>query len=144
PPVLVGSHLDTQASGGRFDGILGVLVGLEILRTLDAAGVTTRRTIEAVNWTNEEGARFLPPMVASLAFAGKETADWVHDRQDKDGVRLGDALRRIGYEGPEPVGARPVDAYFELHIEQGPRLDAAGIPIGVVTGGFPTRGMRIE
>lgn len=144
PPVLVGSHLDTQASGGRFDGILGVLAGLEILRTLDAAGITTRRTIEVVNWTNEEGARFLPPMVASLAFAGKETAEWVHGRQDKDGVRLGDALRGIGYEGPEPVGGRPVDAYFELHIEQGPRLDAAGVPVGVVTGGFPTRGMRIE
>lgn len=144
PPVLIGSHLDTQASGGRFDGILGVLSGLEILRTLDNAGIATRRSIEVVNWTNEEGARFLPPMMASLAFAGKETAEWVLDRTDKEGHRLGDELDRIGYAGTHPVGGRPIDAYFELHIEQGPRLDAAGIPIGIVTGGFPTRGMRIE
>jgi N-carbamoyl-L-amino-acid hydrolase len=144
PPVLIGSHLDTQASGGRFDGILGVLTGLEILRTLDGAGIRTRRAIEVVNWTNEEGARFLPPMTASLAFAGKETADWVLDRTDREGLRLGNELRRIGYAGSTPVGGRPIDAYFELHIEQGPKLDAAGIPIGIVTGGFPTRGMRIE
>ena len=144
PPVLIGSHLDTQAAGGRFDGILGVLAGLEVLRTLDAAGITTRRPIEVVNWTNEEGARFLPPMVASLAFAGKETPAWVQDRTDKEGRRFGDELQRIGYAGPAPVGGRPIDAYFELHIEQGPKLDAAKLPIGIVTGGFPTRGLRIE
>ena len=144
PPVLIGSHLDTQASGGRFDGILGVLTGLEILRTLDGAGIATRRAIEVVNWTNEEGARFLPPMMASLAFAGKERPEWVLDRTDREGLRLGDELRRIGYVGTAPVGGRPIDAYFELHIEQGPKLDAADIPIGIVTGGFPTRGMRIE
>lgn len=144
PPVLIGSHLDTQASGGRFDGILGVLTGLEILRTLDAAGIATRRAIEVVNWTNEEGARFLPPMTASLAFAGKESPEWVLDRTDRDGKRLGDELARIGYVGAAPVGQRQIDAYFELHIEQGPKLDAAGIPIGIVTGGFPTRGLRIE
>lgn len=144
PPVLIGSHLDTQASGGRFDGILGVLTGLEILRTLDGAGIATRRAIEVVNWTNEEGARFLPPMMASLAFAGKERPEWVLDRTDREGLRLGDELRRIGYVGTAPVGGRPIDAYFELHIEQGPKLDAAGLPIGIVTGGFPTRGMRIE
>jgi N-carbamoyl-L-amino-acid hydrolase len=143
-PVLIGSHLDTQAAGGRFDGILGVLAGLEILRTLDAAGIVTRHPIEVVNWTNEEGARFQPPMTASLAFAGKQTTEWVLDRQDKEGCRLGDELRRIGYDGTTPVGGRPVDAYFELHIEQGPKLDAAKIPVGIVTGGFPTRGMRIE
>ncbi len=144
PPVLIGSHLDTQASGGRFDGILGVLGGLEILRTLDAAGIVTRRAIEVVNWTNEEGARFLPPMMASLAFAKKATPEWVLDRTDKEGHRVGDELDRIGYSGATPVGGRPIDAYFELHIEQGPRLDAAGMAIGIVTGGFPTRGMRIE
>jgi N-carbamoyl-L-amino-acid hydrolase len=144
PPVLIGSHLDTQAAGGRFDGILGVLAGLEVLRTLDTAGIATRRPIEVVNWTNEEGARFLPPMVASLAFAGKETVDWVLARTDKDGATLGGELQRIGFAGPEPVGGRAIDAYFELHIEQGPRLDAARVPVGIVTGGFPTRGMRIE
>ena len=143
-PVLVGSHLDTQAAGGRFDGILGVLAGFEILRTLDAAGIVTRRAIEVVNWTNEEGARFVPPMVASQIFAGKETVDWALARVDKDGATLGGELKRIGYAGSDPVGGREIDAYFELHIEQGPKLDAAGIPVGVVTGGFPTRGLRIE
>jgi N-carbamoyl-L-amino-acid hydrolase len=144
PPVLIGSHLDTQAAGGRFDGILGVLAGLEVLRTLDGAQIQTRRSIEVVNWTNEEGARFLPPMMCSEAFAGKTTEAFVLDRIDRDGRRLGDELERIGYRGSAPLGGRPLDAYFELHIEQGPKLDAAGIPVGVVTGGFPTRGFRIE
>ena len=144
PPVLIGSHLDTQSPGGRFDGILGVLGGLEVLRTLDRAGIDTRRPIEVVNWTNEEGARFVPPMMASLAFAGKETVEWVLARPDKTGATVGSELARIGFAGTEPVGGRPIDAYFELHIEQGPRLDAAGVPVGIVTGGFPTRGMRIE
>jgi N-carbamoyl-L-amino-acid hydrolase len=144
PAVLIGSHLDTQAAGGRFDGILGVMAGIEILRTLDERKITTKRAIEVVNWTNEEGARFYPPMLCSLAFAGKAEVDWVLDRQDKEGKRFGDELARIGYAGPAKVGGRKPDAYFELHIEQGPRLDAAGIPIGVVTGGFPTRGLRIE
>ena len=143
-PVLIGSHLDTQAAGGRFDGILGVLGGLEVLRTLEHAGLRTRRAIEVVNWTNEEGARFYPPMLSSLVFAGKETPDWALDRQDKAGLRLGDELSRIGYAGGETVGGRPIDAYFELHIEQGPRLDKARIPVGIVTGGFPTAGMRIK
>ncbi len=144
PPVLIGSHLDTQAAGGRFDGILGVLAGLEVLRTLDQAGIATRRAIEVVNWTNEEGARFSPPMMASLAFAGKEPTEWVLGRTDRDGLSVGAELSRIGYAGSTPVGGRAIDAYFELHIEQGPKLDAAGIPVGIVTGGFPTRAMRIE
>lgn len=143
PPVLVGSHLDTQWAGGRFDGVLGVLAGLEVLRTLDDLGMGTRRAIEVVNWTNEEGARFSPPMLCSLAWSGQATPDWVYGRIDKDGVRFGDALDAIGYRGPEPVGGREVDAYFELHIEQGPALDEAGIPVGIVTGGYPTSGMRI-
>lgn len=144
PPVLIGSHLDTQAAGGRFDGILGVLSGLEILRTLDDAGINTRRTIEVVNWTNEEGARFYPPMMSSLVFAGKDTEAWALDRLDKQGLRFGDELKRIGYAGSAGVGGRKLDAYYELHIEQGPKLDAAGIKVGIVTGGFPTAGMRIE
>jgi beta-ureidopropionase / N-carbamoyl-L-amino-acid hydrolase len=144
PPVLIGSHLDTQAAGGRFDGILGVLGGLEVLRTLDDSGIATRRAIEVVNWTNEEGARFYPPMLSSLVFSGKENVRWAEDRTDKAGVRLGDELARIGYRGDAAVGNRPIDAYFELHIEQGPKLDAAGIPVGIVTGGFPTRGMRVD
>ncbi len=144
PPVFIGSHLDTQASGGRFDGILGVLGGLEVLRTLDDLGLKTKRAIEVVNWTNEEGARFYPPMMSSLAFSGQATVDWANDRMDKDGHRFGDELKRIGYAGAAPVGDRKPDSYFELHIEQGPKLDAAGIKVGIVTGGFPTRGMRIE
>jgi N-carbamoyl-L-amino-acid hydrolase len=141
--VLVGSHLDTQARGGRFDGILGVLSGMEILRTLDRLGIATRRGIEVVNWTNEEGARFQPSMNCSLAFSGQQTVDWVYDRRDKDGVRFKDALDAIGYCGDAPVGGRVIDSYFELHIEQGPKLDAAGIPLGIVTGGFKMHGMRI-
>ena len=128
PPVLIGSHLDTQAAGGRFDGILGVLAGLEVLRTLEDKGIATRRAIEIVNWTNEEGARFPPPMLASLVFAGQQSVDWARARADKEGLRLGDELERIGYAGDTPVGGRNIDAYFELHIEQGPRLDAADIP----------------
>ena len=126
PPVLIGSHLDTQANGGRFDGILGVLSGIEILRTLDRLAITTRRAIEVVNWTNEEGARFQPPMLCSLGFSGQQSVAWVYDRRDKDGVRFKDALDAIGYCGEAPVGGRAIDSYFELHIEQGPKLDAAG------------------
>jgi beta-ureidopropionase / N-carbamoyl-L-amino-acid hydrolase len=143
PPVLVGSHLDTQWAGGRFDGILGVLAGLEVLRTLDDRGIRTRRAIEVVNWTNEEGARFSPPMLCSLAFSGQASVEWVRSRLDKEGVRFGDALDAIGYRGPAPVGGRAIDAYFELHIEQGPALDAARIPVGIVTGGYPAKGMRV-
>jgi beta-ureidopropionase / N-carbamoyl-L-amino-acid hydrolase len=143
PPVLVGSHLDTQWGGGKFDGVLGVLAGLEVLRTLDDLKIETKRAIEVVNWTNEEGARFSPPMLCSLGFAGAATLDWIEARVDKDGVRFGDALDRIGYRGEAPVGGRAVDAYFELHIEQGPKLDEAKAPVGIVVGGYPTYGARI-
>ncbi len=143
PPVVIGSHLDTQWAGGRFDGILGVLAGLEVLRTLDDLGIATRRAIEVVNWTNEEGARFSPPMLCSLAWSGQATPDWVENRRDRDGIRFGDALDGIGYRGSAPVGGRTIDAYFELHIEQGPALDRAGVPVGIVTGGYPSCGMRI-
>jgi hypothetical protein len=144
PPVLIGSHLDTQIAGGRFDGILGVLAGLEVIRTLNDAGVRTRRPIELVSWTNEEGARFAPPMLASAVFAGVRPLEWALARVDADGRTVGEELSRIGYAGAAPVGGRPVDAYFELHIEQGPILDDKGIPVGVVTGGFEVRGVVVE
>jgi N-carbamoyl-L-amino-acid hydrolase len=143
PPVVIGSHLDTQWAGGRFDGILGVLAGLEVLRSLDDARIETLRPVEVVNWTNEEGARFQPPMLCSLAFAGKASVEWVYDRQDREGCRFGEELERIGSRGIAPV-LRPIDSYFELHIEQGPKLDASGLKVGVVTGGYPSRGMRIN
>lgn len=143
PPVLIGSHLDTQWAGGRFDGILGVLAGLEILRTLDDLKIETKRAIEVVNWTNEEGARFSPPMLCSLGWSGAASLDWVYDRVDKDGVRFEDALNTIGYRGEAALGRREIDAYFELHIEQGPRLDEAGVPVGIVVGGYPTYGARV-
>ena len=143
-PVMVGSHLDTQVTGGRFDGILGVLGGLEVLRTLNDRGVETRRPIELVNWANEEGARFNPPMLASAVFAGLRTLEWAHARTDNDGATYGDELKRIGYDGPAPMGGREIDAYFELHIEQGPILEAEGVPVGIVTGGYATRGMRVQ
>lgn len=142
PPILIGSHLDTQINGGRFDGIAGVLSGLEVVRRLNDLGHVTRRPIVVVNWTNEEGARFSPPMVASGCFVGKYDIDWVHDLIADDGARFGDELRRIGYDGKRPCKAGDIDAYFELHIEQGPILDAEKREVGIVTGGYPVRGMR--
>ncbi|WP_413738174.1 Zn-dependent hydrolase [Sodalis sp. RH21] len=134
PPVVTGSHVDSQPTGGRFDGIYGVLAGLEILRTLNDAGIQTERAIEVVNWTNEEGARFAPAMLASGVFAGVFDLAFAHGRQDPDGVTLSDALRAIGYAGPHPVGGFPIHAAFELHIEQGPILEAEHKSIGIVTG----------
>jgi N-carbamoyl-L-amino-acid hydrolase len=144
PPVVIGSHLDTQIAGGRYDGILGVLAGLEVVRTLNDAGVRTQRPIEIVNWTNEEGARFQPPMLGSAVFAGVRTLEWAHARTDDAGRTVGEELHRIGYAGSATVGGRPLDAYFELHIEQGPLLDDKGIPVGVVAGTYEVRGMNVE
>ena len=149
PPVLVGSHLDTQIAGGRYDGIVGVLAGLEILRTLNDRGLVTRRPIEVVNWTNEEGARFQPPMVAAGVFAGVYDLDWGLSRPTRDpepgeGRTLGEELQRIGYAGEAPVGGRDVDSYFELHIEQGPDLDRLGVQVGVVTCGYAVRGLLVR
>ena len=143
-PVLIGSHLDTQVAGGKYDGILGVLAGLELVRTLNDRAITTRRALEVVCWTNEEGARFQPPMMCSAAFARVLEVDWVLACEDDDGLVFGDELRRIGYDGSAPVGGRDIDAYFELHIEQGPELEANDTPLGIVTGGYFTRGMVIE
>jgi N-carbamoyl-L-amino-acid hydrolase len=144
PPVLVGSHLDTQIAAGRYDGPLGVLAALEVVRALNDAGIRTRRAIEIVNWTNEEGARFAPPMLGSAVFAGVRSLEWAHARTDDAGRTVGEELQRIGYAGPAPVGGRPVDAYFELHIEQGPLLDEKGLAVGVVAGTYEVRGMNIE
>ncbi|HEY0274967.1 MAG TPA: Zn-dependent hydrolase [Paenirhodobacter sp.] len=146
PPILIGSHLDTQINGGRFDGIVGVLAGLEVIRTLNELGHVTRRPIVVVNWTNEEGARFSPPMIASGVFVGRYDLDWAYDLLADDGPRFGDELERIGYKGTRRCGAEPdeIDAYFELHIEQGPILDAEKRQVGVVTAGYPSFGMRVR
>ncbi|WP_088348394.1 MULTISPECIES: Zn-dependent hydrolase [Rhodomicrobium] len=137
-PVFIGSHLDTQPTGGRYDGVLGVLGGLEVVRTLNDLGIKTKHPIIVANWTNEEGTRFAPAMVASGVFAGAIDQDWAYGRTDAKGLRFGDELERIGWKGPEAVGARKIHAYFELHIEQGPILEAEGKDIGVVTHGQGT------
>lgn len=134
-PVMIGSHLDTQPTGGKFDGVLGVLAGLEVVRAIRDMGVTPKRPIVVVNWTNEEGARFAPAMLASGVFAGMHSEDYANSRTDAEGKRFGDELDRIGWRGTEDVGGRPIHAMFEYHIEQGPILEAEGKEIGVVTHG---------
>ncbi len=132
-PIAMGSHLDTQPTGGKFDGILGVLAGLEVMRTLNDAGIETEAPITLVNWTNEEGARFAPGMVASGVYAGEVDQAWAMEREDAEGIKFGDALDAIGYRGTEPVGQRRFGAMVELHIEQGPILELEDKTIGVVT-----------
>ena len=139
PPIAIGSHLDTQPTGGKFDGCLGVLAALETLRTLHQAGYETNAAIEIVNWTNEEGARFAPAMLASGVFAGVFSRDFAYARTDRDGKTFGEELECIGYRGAEAAGARKFSAHFELHIEQGPILDNEHGMIGVVRG---AQGMR--
>ncbi|MFC5585580.1 Zn-dependent hydrolase [Nitratireductor kimnyeongensis] len=134
-PVYVGSHLDTQPTGGKYDGVLGVLGGLEIIRSMNDLGIKTKHPIVVTNWTNEEGTRFAPAMLASGVFAGVHERDWAYDRTDAEGKRFGDELERIGWKGDEPVGQRKMKAFFELHIEQGPILEDEFIDIGVVTHG---------
>ena len=134
-PVYVGSHLDTQPTGGKYDGVLGVLGGLELVRTLNDLDVSTKHPIVVVNWTNEEGTRYAPAMLASGVFAGRHDQDWAYDRTDSDGKKFGDELKRIGWVGNEKVGSRKMHAMFELHIEQGPILEAENKDIGVVTHG---------
>lgn len=133
PPVMTGSHLDTQPTGGRFDGVYGVLAGLEVIRSLNDLGYETEHPVEAAVWTNEEGSRFAPAMVASGVFAGVYDLDYGLTRSDEDGKTMGEELARIGYAGDDPVGGRDVHAFFEVHIEQGPILEEEGITIGVVT-----------
>ena len=132
-PVYVGSHLDTQPTGGRYDGVLGVLSALEVVRSLNDLGIRTRHPIVVTNWTNEEGARFAPAMMASGVFAGQFSLDYAYGRKDPEGKTFGDELKRIGWVGDETVGDRKMHAYFEYHIEQGPILEAEHRQIGVVT-----------
>jgi beta-ureidopropionase / N-carbamoyl-L-amino-acid hydrolase len=132
-PVGTGSHLDSQPTGGRFDGVYGVLAGLEVIRTLNDHGIETERPVEASVWTNEEGSRFAPAMVGSGVYAGVFSLDYGHSRTDQQGKTIGEELKRIGYLGAETMGNRPVHAFFETHIEQGPILEHEGQTIGVVT-----------
>ena len=134
-PVYVGSHLDTQPTGGKYDGVLGVLGGLEIIRSLNDLNIKTKHPIVVTNWSNEEGTRFAPPMLSSGVFGGMHTLDWAYNREDSEGKTFGDELVRIGWKGEEEVGVRKMHAFFELHIEQGPILEAENKDIGVVTHG---------
>jgi beta-ureidopropionase / N-carbamoyl-L-amino-acid hydrolase len=134
PPIAMGSHLDTQPIGGKFDGVLGVLGALEAMRTLHDLGYETNAPVEIVNWTNEEGARFAPAMLASGVFAGVLTPEYAFSRADRDGKTFGEELQRIGYRGGEKAGARKFSAMFELHIEQGPILENENCMVGVVQG----------
>jgi len=134
-PVGLGSHLDTQPTGGKFDGVLGTLAALEVVRTLNDAGIETETSICIVNWTNEEGSRFAPAMMASAAYAGDFTTDDILSRKDADGVTVAEALDSIGYRGERAVGTQRFTSFVELHIEQGPLLEAEGKTIGVVDSG---------
>jgi N-carbamoyl-L-amino-acid hydrolase len=144
PPVMLGSHLDTQPTGGKFDGVLGVLGALEVVRSLNDLKIRTRHPIEIANWTNEEGSRFAPAMISSGVFAGVYTKEFAYARVDSEGKTLGDELARIGYVGTEPLGGRPIHAFFELHIEQGPILEDESIDVGVVTHGQGQRWHEIR
>ena len=134
PPVMIGSHIDSVPTGGKYDGQLGVLCGLEAIRALDHHGIRTRHPVTLAIFTNEEGARFQPAMIASGVMAGKIPLEDAYNARDKDGIRLVDELERIGYLGAEPCVPRPFRAYLELHIEQGPRLEEEGLAVGVVDG----------
>ncbi|MFO0635401.1 MAG: Zn-dependent hydrolase [Nannocystaceae bacterium] len=134
PPIVTGSHIDTQPTGGKFDGNYGVLAGLEVVRTLDDHGIETEAPIEVVFWTNEEGSRFVPVMMGSGVFAKAFTLEHAYAAKDTEGKSVAEELARIGYVGSEEPGAHPIGAYFETHIEQGPVLEDHGVTIGVVTG----------
>jgi len=134
PPLMMGSHVDSVPTGGRYDGQLGVLCGLEVIRSLNDAKIRTRHPVTLAIFTNEEGARFQPAMIASGVMAGKIALEDAYNARDKDGIRLVDELERIGYLGAEPCVARPFRAYLELHIEQGPFLEEDGLSVGVVEG----------
>lgn len=142
-PVLIGSHLDSQPYGGRYDGQLGVLTALETLRVLDDRDIETERPIEIVNWTNEEGSRFQPALLGSGVFTGNVELDDALNRTDEDGTRLGDELERIGYAGEHPVEPFDIHAHLELHVEQGPKLEERGKSVGIVDGVFGMAWLRV-
>jgi len=135
PPIGIGSHLDTQPTGGKYDGILGTLAALEVVRALNDAGIETDIPVCVCNWTNEEGSRYAPAMMASAAYAGDYTTDDILGRKDADGITVADALDTIGYRGADAVGKQKFSAFVELHIEQGPLLEAENKTIGVVDRG---------
>jgi N-carbamoyl-L-amino-acid hydrolase len=139
PVVMTGSHIDTQPTGGKFDGNYGVLAGLEVFKTLNDAGIVTEAPLEVVVWTNEEGSRFVPVMMGSGTFIGEFNIDEVLAQKDREGVTVGSALTEIGYAGTDVVSTRNIGAYFEAHIEQGPVLEANNKTIGVVTGALGQR-----
>lgn len=139
PPIMTGSHIDTQPTGGKFDGCFGVLAGLEVMRTLRDRGVQTEAPLELAIWTNEEGSRFVPVMMGSGVFARKFPLETALDARDADGISVRSELQAIGYAGTAPVGGRPLGAYFEAHIEQGPILENENKVIGVVTGSLGLR-----
>jgi N-carbamoyl-L-amino-acid hydrolase len=136
---MAGSHLDSQPTGGKYDGVYGVLAALEAIETLNDEGISTSHPVEIVSWTNEEGARYAPGLTGSGVYTGVFDLEDRLSRVDKNGLTLGEELQRIGYAGKAPAGGRPVKAAFEIHIEQGPILEAEGVTIGVVSG---VQGMR--
>ena len=143
-PVVIGSHLDTQPTGGKYDGVLGVLSGLEIIRTLNDLDIKTKRPIMIVNWTNEEGCRFAPALMASSGFVGTLNVNKILNTKDSDGKIFKEELSKIGWNGKEKVGSQKMHCYFELHIEQGPILEKENIDIGVVTHGQGLRWLEVE
>lgn len=144
PVVMTGSHIDTQPTGGKFDGNYGVLAGLEVLHTLNDHNVETDSPLEVVVWTNEEGSRFVPVMMGSGTFVGEFKTDFILEQQDRDGVTVGQALERIQYNGKDVVSPKGIGAFFEVHIEQGPVLEANQTTIGVVTAALGQRWFDVK
>lgn len=142
-PICVGSHADTQPNGGKYDGLFGVMAGLEAIISIKESGKRVESSLILVDWTNEEGARFVPPMLASGVVSGKFDSQWVYDKEDVDGIRYEDELIRIGYKGQKENRLKDIKAYFEPHIEQGPVLDAEGKNFGVVTGALGITGLDV-
>ena len=143
-PVVIGSHLDTQPTGGKYDGVLGVLAGLEIVRTLNDLNIETKHPIMIVNWTNEEGSRFAPAMMASAGYAGIYDINTLLSAEDAEGNIFGNELEKIGWKGSEQVGKQKFHCYYELHIEQGPILETEEIDIGVVTHGQGLKWLEVK
>ena len=143
-PVVIGSHLDTQPTGGKYDGVLGVLAGLEIVRTLNDLNIQTKHQILVVNWTNEEGSRFPPAMMASAGYAGIYEVNTLLSAKDAEGNIFGDELDKIGWKGSETVGSQKFHCYYELHIEQGPILETEEVDIGIVTHGQGLKWLEVK